>query len=160
MNINEADVTGRLNLNCESSCIAFVFSGTADLGPPIGSLHLLSFLRHTVVEPVLKDYTMGHANVVSGDRWSLVAGSITLRCRTFRQKYVVFQCKWSFMPVVSQDRFHCNRLHVIGSWPQYGGIVAPSNSDTLPPNNSLHLRFPLLRGMIKGIYLLVRVSFK
>ncbi len=35
----------------------------------------------STVEPVLK----GHTNVVSEDRWSLVAGSITLRYRTWQE---------------------------------------------------------------------------
>ncbi len=64
------------------------------------------------VEPVLKHCHIGHKNVVSQDRWSLVTGSLTLNthvhvCRTFCQEHLVFQDRRSLMPVVSQDRFHC-----------------------------------------------------
>ncbi len=34
---------------------------------------------------------MGHINVVSQDRWSLVTGSTTLKYRTLCQEYLVFQ---------------------------------------------------------------------
>ncbi len=40
---------------------------------------------------VLKDWPIGHKNVVSQDRWSLVTGSIILKCWLFCQEYVVFQ---------------------------------------------------------------------
>ncbi len=43
------------------------------------------------VEPVLKDLPIEHKYMASQDRWSLVAGSITLECRTFCQEYVVLQ---------------------------------------------------------------------
>ncbi len=57
---------------------------------------------------VLKDHRMSHTNVVSEDRWPLMIGSITLKYRTFRhEEYLVSQDRWSFMAVVSQDRFHC-----------------------------------------------------
>ena len=65
------------------------------------------------VEPVLQDHIMGHTIVASEDRWALVTGSITLKythdivLSTFCQKYLVFQDRWSFMAVVSHDRFHC-----------------------------------------------------
>ncbi len=59
------------------------------------------------VEPALKDRPIGHKNMVSQDRWSLVTGSVALKCGTFCQEYVVCQDRWSFMTVVSQDRFHC-----------------------------------------------------
>ncbi len=58
------------------------------------------------VEPVLKDLPFGHKSVVSQDRWSLVTGSIVLKCRSC-QKCVVFQDRWSLMAMVSQNRFHC-----------------------------------------------------
>ena len=35
-----------------------------------------------IVEPVLKDHPIGHKNIVCHDRWSLVTGSIILKCRT------------------------------------------------------------------------------
>ncbi len=52
--------------------------------------------RHSVcgfaytVEPVLKDHLIGHKNVVCQDRWSLVTGSVILKCRSFCKKCVVF----------------------------------------------------------------------
>ncbi len=70
---------------------------------PISRTHAY---RYTV-KPFLKDHPMGHTNVVSEDRWSLVAGSITLQYRTFSPKYLVFQDRWSFIAVVSQEMFHC-----------------------------------------------------
>ncbi len=62
---------------------------------------------YDTVEPVLKDHPIGHKNVVGQDRWSLVTGSVVLKCRSFCHKYVVCQDRWSLMAVVSQDRFHC-----------------------------------------------------
>ncbi len=38
--------------------------------------------------------------MVSQDRWSLVTGSVALKCRTFCQEYVILQDRWSFMAVV------------------------------------------------------------
>ncbi len=35
-------------------------------------------LKTTTVEPVLKDRSIGHKDIVSQDRWSLVTGSFTL----------------------------------------------------------------------------------
>ena len=35
------------------------------------------------VEPVLKDHPIDHKNVVCQDRWSLVTGSVILKCRYF-----------------------------------------------------------------------------
>ncbi len=59
------------------------------------------------VEPVLEDHPMGHKNVVSQDRWSLVTGLTTMKCMTLCQEYLVFQDRWSLMAVVFQDRFYC-----------------------------------------------------
>ncbi len=39
----------------------------------------------------LERLPIGRINVVSQDRWSLVTGSITLKCWTFCQEYLVFQ---------------------------------------------------------------------
>ncbi len=47
--------------------------------------------RFSPVEPVLKDHPIHHANVVSQARWSLLTGSITLKCRTFYQEYLSFK---------------------------------------------------------------------
>ncbi len=60
-----------------------------------------------IVEPVLKDHPAGHKNMASQDRWSLVTGSITLKCGILGQGYVVLRDRWSLMAVVSQDRFYC-----------------------------------------------------
>ena len=54
--------------------------------------------RHTIkntVEAVLKDHPIGHKNVVCQDRWSLLTGSVILKCRSFCPKCVVFQDRWS-----------------------------------------------------------------
>ncbi len=53
----------------------------------------------------------GPQNVVCQNRWCLVTGSVILKCRSFCQKCVVFQDRWPFMAVVSQDRFHCRYRH-------------------------------------------------
>ncbi len=66
-----------------------------------------------MVESVLKDYRIGHENTVSQDRWSLVTGSVPLKCETFWQEYVVLQDRWSLMAVVSQDGFHCSTYNDI-----------------------------------------------
>ncbi len=58
------------------------------------------------VEPVLKDHPIGQKNVVCQDRWSLVTGSVILKCKSCR-KCMVCQDRWSLMAVVSQDRFRC-----------------------------------------------------
>ncbi len=53
--------------------------------------------------------------MVLQEGWSLVRGSNALECETC-QEYVVLQDRWSFMAVVSQDRFHCilqTDVHVI-----------------------------------------------
>ena len=67
----------------------------------------MSAILCSTVESVLEDHPIGHKNMVSQNRWSLVTGSFTLKCVTFCQKLVVLQDRWSLMAVVSQDRFHC-----------------------------------------------------
>ncbi len=62
------------------------------------------------VKPALKDHPNGHKNMVSQDRWSLVTGSVTLKCGTFCKGYVVLQDRLSLMVVVSQERFHCTEV--------------------------------------------------
>ncbi len=57
----------------------------------------------TTIEPVLKNHPIVDINMISQGRWSLVTGSVTLKCRTY-QEYLVFQDRWSLMAVVSQDR--------------------------------------------------------
>ncbi len=68
------------------------------------------------VEPFLKAHPIGHKNVVCQDRWSLVIGSVLLKCtcRSFCWKCMVCRDRWSLMAVVSQDRFHCNHVTSIG----------------------------------------------
>ncbi len=56
-----------------------------------------------MVELVLKDHTIGHKSIVSQDKWSLMTGSISLKCGTFCQEYLVRRLKTgSLMEVVSQ----------------------------------------------------------
>ncbi len=64
----------------------------------------------TTVEPALKDRRIGHKNMVSQDRWSLMTLSVALKRGTFCQRYVILQDRWSFMALVSQDRFHCTNM--------------------------------------------------
>ncbi len=54
---------------------------------------------HTV-ESLLKDHHIGHKNVGSQESWSLVTGSITLKCMIC-QVYLVLHDRWSLMAVVS-----------------------------------------------------------
>ena len=61
------------------------------------------------VEPVLKDCLIGHKNKVSQDRWSLVTGSFTLKCKTC-QSVVVLQDRWSVVAVISQGKFSSTPL--------------------------------------------------
>ncbi len=68
-----------------------------------------SSLKKTTVEPALKDHPIGHKNVVCQERWSLVTGSVILKCRSSCWKCVVWQDRWFVMAVVSQDRLHCTR---------------------------------------------------
>ncbi len=83
-----------------------IFPWFKDKVPTIcyGLSNLDGVLSNTV-EPVLKDHPIGHKNVVCQDRWSLVTGSVILKCRSFYQKCVVCQDRWSLMAAVSQDSF-------------------------------------------------------
>ncbi len=83
------------------------FAALLILGHRVQGMILIKRFINTV-EPVLKDRPTGHKNMISQDRWSLVTGSVTLKCGTFCQEYVVLQDRWSLMAVVSQDRLHCN----------------------------------------------------
>ena len=56
-----------------------------DLFLSTGNAHITA-----TVEPVLKDHPSGHTKVASLDTWSLVTGSVALKCRTFSQEYQVF----------------------------------------------------------------------
>ncbi len=58
-------------------------------------------------QPIMKDHPVGHKNTISQDRWSLVTGSVILKCGSFCQNCAVFQDTWSLMAVVSHERFHC-----------------------------------------------------
>ncbi len=62
-------------------------------------------------EPVLKDHPIGHENVVSQDKWSLVTGSATLKCVTFCQEYLVSQDKFYCIKVIS--RYNCCKNKLI-----------------------------------------------
>ncbi len=46
-------------------------------------------------KPFLKDRPVGYKYMVLQDRLSLVTGSITLKCVTFCQEYMVLQNRWS-----------------------------------------------------------------
>ena len=65
-------------------------------------------VQYCTVEPVLEDGPIGHENVVSQDRWSLVTDSITLKNRTYCQEYLVFRSMWSLMTMV---KFHCANIN-------------------------------------------------
>ncbi len=45
--------------------------------------------------------------MVSQDRWSLVTGSVTIKCRTC-QENMVFQDKWSFMAYFAAENIDNN----------------------------------------------------
>ena len=51
----------------------------------------------------IKNMVSQHAQ----EMWSLAAGSVPLKCRTFCQDYMVLQDRWSLMAAVSEDRLHC-----------------------------------------------------
>ncbi len=68
------------------------------------------FCVQCTVEPLLKDHPIGLKNVVCQDRWSLVTSSVILKCKSFCQKCMICQHGCSLMAVVSQDRFHFNRV--------------------------------------------------
>ena len=76
-------------------------------------LRLFTMKHFIYLEPVLTNHPIGHKNMISQDRWSLVTGWFTLKCKTFCPKLVVLQDRWSLMAVVSQDRFHC--IHILTS---------------------------------------------
>ncbi len=56
----------------------------------------------STVEPVLKDQPFGEKNMLSQDRWSLVTGSVVLKCWSFCKKCVVFQDRWSHFSGLSR----------------------------------------------------------
>ena len=61
------------------------------------------YILWCTVEHVLRDHPSGHTNVVSQDRRFLVTGSITLKCRTFCQKYLVSQDRFHYMYYLCED---------------------------------------------------------
>ncbi len=73
-------------------------------------MYYRKFLVRVTLKPVLKDHPTGDTNMVSHDRWCLVGSSFTLKCRTFCQKLVVLQDRWSLMVEVSQDRVPYTRM--------------------------------------------------
>ncbi len=60
----------------------------------------------STVDPFLKDYPIGHKNVVFQDRSSLVRGLIILKFR-HSARYMQSFKMGGLMEMVSQDRFHC-----------------------------------------------------
>ncbi len=64
--------------------------------------HVFNPLLSTV-EPMLEDHPIGHKNIVSQDRWSLVTGSFTLKC----PKLVALQDRWS-LKTTGFTVFHMN----------------------------------------------------
>ncbi len=56
--------------------------------------------KYSTVEAVLNDRPIGHENMLSPGRWSLVAGSVALKCGFFYQECLVLQDRWSLMAVV------------------------------------------------------------
>ncbi len=58
------------------------------------SIGLLSYLQvsaYTTMVMCITSQSIGHKNIVSQDRWSLVTGSIAVKCGTFGQYYLAFQ---------------------------------------------------------------------
>ncbi len=49
--------------------------------------YILPLLTVYIVKPVLRDYPIGHKHMMSEDRWSLVTGSVILKCRSLCQKW-------------------------------------------------------------------------
>ncbi len=69
-------------------------------------LHVVTCLHgRDTVKPSLKDHPIGHKNVVCQDRWSLVTGSVILKCRSYCRKYVVCQDRWSHGSGLSKQLF-------------------------------------------------------
>ena len=62
-------------------------------GTVTGKLLGLLYFKYKLctVEPILKDHPTNHKNGAFLARWFLVTGSFTLKCRTFCQKYLIFQ---------------------------------------------------------------------
>ncbi len=56
------------------------YSGVTGVGIRYRLVLAFHYVFNTV-EPILKDHTIGHKNMVS-NRWSLLTGSIALKCRT------------------------------------------------------------------------------
>ncbi len=63
-----------------------------------------SYPCDNTVESVLKRHLIGHKNMVSKDRLSLVTDMGALKCGTFcQEEYVVLQDRWSLIAVVSRE---------------------------------------------------------
>ena len=54
-------------------------------------MKVVNIIKYNTVEPVLKDHPIGHKIVVCQDRWSLVAGSVILKCSSFCKKVWPFK---------------------------------------------------------------------
>ncbi len=68
-------------------------------------------VSYCTVEPVLKDHPIGHRNVVSQDRWSLVTVSVYWNVGPSAKNGWLLKTGGliMLMAVVSQDRFHCTK---------------------------------------------------
>ncbi len=69
----------------------------------IKTCNITNILLRDTAEPVLKGCPIGHKNVVSQDRWSLVTSSFALKGRTLRPKLVVLQDRWSHASGFSRE---------------------------------------------------------
>ncbi len=83
-------------------------------GHPMAREREVSYTTNTV-EPALKDQPIGHNNMVSQYRWSLVTGSVALKCGTFSAKSIRsfktcgLSCQWSL-----QTGFTDSQLAIFG----------------------------------------------
>ncbi len=84
--------------------VELIFKETTAMRDHLSPRTIFLAKGHTV-EPVLKDHPRGHTNVVSED--GVFGGRFNSIEIYTCQEYLVFQDRWSFMAVVSQDRFHC-----------------------------------------------------
>ncbi len=108
LKVMKSCISGTLNtitprFNSKQSAVAIV---TVSQGYP-GSYKKGLEITGTV-EPVLKDHSIDHKNVVCQDRWSLATCSVIMTSRSFCGKCVVCQDRWPLMAVVSQDRSCCS----------------------------------------------------
>ncbi len=86
----------------------------SNLDPVQNGLHFMDFLVLPLALACESSFSryksgtcpaIGNTNIVSEDRWSLVIGSITLKCRPSAGN-MVFQDRYSVLPVVYIEPFH------------------------------------------------------